>query len=151
MIATKVNTKNLGFMATQYEKYGCITATEVINAFIDEQLEIGIEMLRDYNEYLSEHGYELYFSMESLDEMLSGYSPLEIIKKTHYGNFRYSDEYCQFGGDANIDSFSEYQIVSEMSEDRDFLYWYIERNELISEEDIQAAIQWGGKYLLMGY
>lgn len=140
MVATKVNTKDLGFMAVQYEKYGCITATEVINAFIDEQLEVGIEMLGDYNEYLSEHGCELYFSMESLDEMLLGCSPLEIIKKTHYGNFRYSDEYCQFGGDANIDSFSESQIVDEISEDRDFLHWYTERNKLISEEDIQAAI-----------
>ena len=150
-MVTTVNTKDLGLMATQYEKYGCITATEVINAFIDEQLDIDIEMLRDYNEYLSEHGCEVYFNMESLDEMLSGYSPLEIIEKTYFGNFCYADEYCQFSGDANIDSFSESQIVSEMSEDRDFLYWYIERNELISEEDIRAAIQWGGKYLLMGY
>lgn len=150
-MVTTVNTKDLGFMATQYEKYGCITVTEVINAFIDEQLDIGIEMLRDYNEYLSEHGYETYFNMGNINEILSGYSPLEIIRKTYYGNFRYSDEYCQFGGDANIDSFSESQIINEMSEDRDFLRWYIERNELISEEDIQAAIQWGGKYLLMGY
>ena len=47
--------------------------------------------------------------------------------------------------------FSETQIEDEMREDRDFLRWYVEQNELISNEDMEAAIKWGGKFLVMGF
>lgn len=113
--------KNLGFMATQYEKFGEITETEIIEAYIDEELEVDIDLLADYNEYLSENGYETYFT--DLDEVLAGCTPLEIIQKTYFGNFNYADDYFKFNGYANIDSFSEYQVVEEMKSDREFLRW----------------------------
>ena len=37
--------KNLGLMATQYEKFGEITETEIIEAYIDEELEVDIDLL----------------------------------------------------------------------------------------------------------
>lgn len=147
----EMTANELGYMATQYERFGSITESEVIDAFIDEALDITIDMLSDYNEYLSENGFETYFDMEELDEMLSGLSPLEIIQKTYFGNFNYSDEYCQFNGYENIDSFSEYQVVEEMKKDRDFLRWYVEENELISDEEMEEAIKCGGKFLVMGF
>lgn len=147
----EMTANELGYMATQYERFGNITESEVIDAFIDEALDITIDMLSDYNEYLSENGFETYFDMSELDEMLSGLSPLEIIQKTYFGNFNYSDEYCQFNGYENIDSFSEYQVVEEMKKDRDFLRWYVEENELISDEEMEEAIKCGGKFLVMGF
>lgn len=54
--------KKLGFMATQYEKFGEITESEIIEAYIDEELEVDIDMLLDYNEYLGRDGYETYFT-----------------------------------------------------------------------------------------
>lgn len=146
-----MNVKELGFMATQYERYGNITESEVIDAFIDEELDVTIEMLGDYNEYLSENGCETYFNMEELDKVLGGLTPLQIIQKTYFGNFNWSDDFCKYNGYENIDSFSETQIEDEMREDRNFLRWYVEQNELISNEDMEAAIKWGGKFLVMGF
>ena len=143
--------KELGFMATQYEKYGHITSEEIIDTYIDEELEVTINMLSDYNEYLSEQGFETYFEMSELNEMLSGCSPLEIIQKTYFGNFNFSDDYCQFNGYENIDSFTEFQIVDEMKKDRDFLKWYIEENNLLDEDDVEEAIEFGNEYLAAGY
>lgn len=147
----EMTANELGYMATQYERFGNITEDEVVNAFIDESLDISIDMLSDYNEYLSESGFETYFSMEELNDALTGLSPMEIIQRTYFGNFNFSDDYCQFNGYENIDSFSEYQIVEEMRKDRDFLRWYVEENELISDEEMKEAIKCGGKFLAMGY
>lgn len=141
--------KKLGFMATQYEKFGEITEDEIIEAFIDEELEIDIDMLLDYNEYLSRDGYETYFT--DLDEALAGYTPLEIIQKTYFGNFNYSADYFKFNGYANIDSFTESQIVEEMKSDREFLRWYVEENCLLDEDEIQEAIEHGNTFLAQGY
>lgn len=142
--------KELGFMATQYERFGSITENEIIEAFIDEELEVTIDMLSDYNEYLSEQGFETYFEMSELDEILSGFSPLEIIQKTYFGNFNYSDDYCKFNSYENIDSFLDWQIVQEIKKDRDFLRWYVEENELIDAEDMDASIEYGNKCLKIG-
>nr|DAO46217.1 MAG TPA: hypothetical protein [Bacteriophage sp.] len=141
--------KNLGLMATQYEKFGEITETEIIEAYIDEELEIDIDLLADYNEYLNENGYETYFA--DLDEVLAGYRPLEIIQKTYFGKFSYADDYFKFNGYANIDSFSEYQVVEEMKSDREFLRWYIEENCLIDEDEMQEAIEYGNEFLSQGW
>ena len=150
-MAKEMTANELGYMATQYERFGNITKDEVIDAFIDESLDVDIDMLDDYNEYLISNGFEPYFGMEELDEQLVALSPLEIIQKTYFGSFNYSDEYCQFNGYENIDSFSEYQIIEEMKKDRDFLHWYIEENELSSDEEIEEAIKCGGKFVAMGY
>lgn len=146
----KMTTSELGYMATQYERFGSITENEIIEVFIDEELEVTIDMLSDYNEYLSEQGFETYFEMSELDEILSGFSPLEIIQKTYFGNFNYSDDYCKFNSYENIDSFSDWQIVQEIKKDRDFLRWYVEENELIDAEDMDASIEYGNKCLKMG-
>lgn len=141
--------KNLGFMATQYEKFGEITESEIIEAYIDEELKVNIDLLADYNDYLNENGCETYFT--DLDEVLANYRPLEIIQKTYFGNFNYSDDYFKFNGYANIDSFSEYQIVQEMKSDREFLKWYIEENCLIADDEIQEAIEYGNEFLSQGW
>lgn len=73
--------RELGFMATQFERFGAITEGEIIEAYISEELEVTIDMLSDYNEYLGEQGFETYFEMSELDEILSGCSPLKIIQK----------------------------------------------------------------------
>lgn len=141
----------MGFMATQYERFGSITESEVIDAFIDEAVEVTIDMLSDYNEYLSENGFETYFPMEELNDVLAGFTPMEIVQKTYFGNFNYSDEYCAYNGYENIDSFSEYQLVEEMKENREFLRWYVRENELISDKEMKEAIKYGGKFLAMGF
>lgn len=142
--------RTLGYMATQYEKFGRITESEIVEAYIDYKLDVNIDMLGDYNEYLESQGYEPYYSMDELDELLDSLTPMQIIQKTYFGKFNYSDEYVQFNDYANLDSFSEYEVIREMKENRDFLRRYVKENELISECDMQEAIKAGNFYLAQG-
>lgn len=52
-------------------------------------------------------GDEIY-SMDEFDEIMEGYSPLDIVQKTYYGkNFEPSDAYFCFDGYANLVSFDD--------------------------------------------
>lgn len=140
--------KECGFLATQYEKWGILGKDEVLNAYIDE-LEIDISIIGNYNEYLLENGEEPFFAMEEMDDVLSGLSPLEIVQKTYFGNFNYADDYLKFNGYENLDSFSEFQVLKEIKENREFLKVYLEN--LIDDEYINLSIKFGKQYLAAGF
>ena len=143
--------KNTALLLTQYEKYGTIGKDEYIENYINEDLEIDADMIGDYNEYLINNGYEPYES--DLNVMLEGIDPVEVARKTFYGNFRFADDYFKFNGYANIDSFSEWQVIEEMKKDRDFLEWYIEENDLIDfdGEEVQAVIEEAKMLIACGF
>lgn len=143
--------KNTALLLTQYEKYGVIGEKEYIENYINEELEIDASMIGDYNEYLINNNYEPYF--DDLDIMLEGMTPTQAARCTYYGKFSFADDYFQFNGYGNIDSFSEYEIIREMKNDRDFLEWYIEENDLINFEapEVIEVIEAANKLLKMGY
>lgn len=143
--------KNTALLLTQYEKYGVIGEDEYIENYINEELEVDASMIGYYNEYLANNGYETYF--DDLNEVLYGFEPLEVARMTFYGNFKFAEDYHKFNGYGNIDSFSEYEIIREMKNDRDFLEWYIEENDLIDFEDPEVieVIEAANKLLKMGY
>lgn len=143
--------KNTALMLTQYERYGSIGNDEYIEYFIDEELEIDENMISDYNKFLANNNYETYES--DLEVLLCGREPLEVARMTFYGDFRFADDYHKINGYGNIDSFSEYQVVREMKKNKDFLYWYIEENDLIDFEDdfIAGAIKEANNLIKAGY
>ena len=143
--------EHLGFMSTQYERFGTITEDEVIEAYIDEKLCISLDLLWAYNEYLEEQGLEPFYSFDEFDEILTGKSPLQVAQMCFYGKFSYADDFFQFNGYGNIDTFSEGQIINQIKEDRDFLRWYVRENDLISEEDMENAIKYGCKFIAQGW
>lgn len=142
---------NTALLLTQYERFGSIGKEEYIENFINEDLEVDADMIAAYNDYLSYNGYETYFS--DLDMVLLCMDPVEAVRATFYGDFRFMDSYFKFNGYGNIDSFSEWQIVQEMKKDRDFLEWYIEENDLIDFEsdEYMAVIKEANHLLAMGY
>ena len=143
--------KDIALLLTQYETAGTIGRNEFLQYFIDEELEINENMISDYNEYLSENGYETYW--DDLETMLSGMEPLEIARATFYGNFKFAAAYHQFNGYANIDSFEAWEIEKEMKSDKDFLEWYIEENCLIDwdSDELEKAVAEANKLLTLGY
>lgn len=143
--------KNTALMLTQYERFGTIGTDEYIENYIHEELEIDALMIGYYNEYLLEQGHEIYYY--DLNEMLYGFTPIEVARMTFYGDFRFADDYHKFDGYGNIKSFSEYQVIERMKDDYDFLVWYIERNDLIDFEsdEVIEVIEAANKLIALGY
>jgi hypothetical protein len=146
-----MDAKELGFMATQYEKYGEVSEDDIIQVYIDEELDVDTDMLSDYNEYLSENSYETWFSFDDLDEELYGATPIEIIRMSYFGQFSFNDEYVTYNGYGNLKSCSKMELVEEMKQDREFLQWYVRKNNLIDDDEMEEALEWCRKYLAAGY
>lgn len=145
--------RNTALLLTQYERYGTIGKEEYIENFINEELIVDESMISNYNEYLGNNGYEEYWDLDFLNEFLCNVEPKEIARMTFYGDFRFAADYHKFNGYGNIDSFDDWQVVQEMRNNRDFLMWYIEENELIdfeSDEYIET-IKEANNLLAMGY
>ena len=140
---------SLGLMATQYERYGAITKEEVIEAYIDEELEITIENLGDYNEYLEEQGESSFY--ESWEELVVDHTPEEAVRMTYFGNFRFSDDYFSINAYENIDSYTEHQVLKMMQDDRDFAKWIIAKYGLLDDPEIKIVCDYGNQYLAKGY
>lgn len=68
-----------------------------------------LEELQDRLEELNDELAE-WVSMEEFDEIMSGYTPLEIAQKVFYGNFHYCDDYFRFDGYANLETSAEWEI-----------------------------------------
>jgi hypothetical protein len=138
-------------LLTQYEQYGSVGRNEFIENFIHENLDIDISMLSDFNEWLLNNHYENDYIYDDLEEMLEGFNTMDVVRATYFGNFNYSDDYYRFNGYGNVDSLTDTEIVREMSDNRDFLEWYIEENDLIDWDEADEIIEEANKLIKKGY
>jgi hypothetical protein len=138
-------------LLTQYEQYGSVGRNEFIENFIHENLDIDISMLSDFNEWLLNNHYEDDYIYDDLEEMLEGFNTMDAVRATYFGNFNYSDDYYRFNGYGNVDSLTDTEIVREMSDNRDFLEWYIEENDLIDWDEADEIIEEANKLIKKGY
>jgi hypothetical protein len=143
--------KNVGMMLTQYERYGSVGMDEYIQYYIDEELEIDISMLGEYNEYLRNRCYETFFTFEELEEDLQYMKPDEAFRLGKFSSFTYADDYLQYDGYGNIKGFSEYEVLEGMEKDKDFLKWYVENYIDIDEDEANEAIEEANKLIQEGY
>ena len=143
--------KNTALLLTQYERFGSVGTDEYIENYINEELEVTIDMISEYNRYLIKNGDDPYY--DDLDVMLSGFDPVEIARMTFYGNFHFAYDFHQFNGYGNIDSFEEYQVVDKMKDDRNFLRWYIEQYEIVDLEsdEVQEVIDLANELIRKGF
>ena len=140
-------------MLTAYERYGSVGMSEYKEMLIDE-LDIDKDMISDYNEYRIENGYEPYMVYDDLCEQLEGCDPSAIIKMVYFGGMRFNDDFFYFNGYGNISSCTDYEIIKEMEEDKEFLAWYLENSadvEDIDEEEAQEIIDECNKMIAQGY
>lgn len=145
--------KNVGMMLTQYERFGNVGMDEYIQYYIDEELEVDISMLNDYNEYLSKNRYydDEFMTWDDLEDYLRDMNPLDIFKLGVNSDFNWNQDYFNFNGYGNLRGFEEYEVVKKMEDDKDFLKWYIEKNELIDKEEAEEAIKEANKLIQEGY
>lgn len=146
-----MDTRERGFMATQHEEYGDVSERDIVQTYIDEELDVNIDMFSDYNEYLAENNYETWFMFDELNDRLCGLTPTEIIRMSYFGSFSFNDEYVSYDGYENLKSCSEYEMVQAMKNDADFLHWYVEKNDLLDDDEISESLAWCRRYLALGY
>lgn len=140
-------------LLTQYERVGSVGMEEIKELWADEYFEPA-DYIGEYNEYLAENSYDGYYSFGELDELLQGYSPIDIIRMWHFGsdNNSFTDEYFTFNGYGNIETCSEYQIIQEIKEDADFYSWLVDNNYIeIDEEEAQEIIEEANELIKQGY
>ena len=79
-----------------------------------EKIENLLEMVQEINAYNgSMENLELY-EMDSFDEIMNGFEPMDIALKIHFGEFNPNDEYFRFNGYANLESLTEYDLENEL-------------------------------------
>lgn len=82
--------------------------------------------------------YALY-NMEDFDTIMEGYTPIEVVQRTFFGDFNPNDDYFYFNSYANLESITENDmfdhfemIIDEVVDSMIYNYndLYIDNNEL---------------------
>lgn len=145
--------KNMNaLMITQYERFGTVGKDEYLENFIHEELEINCDdMLSSYNEWMLENHNADDYIYTDLEEMLQGYSAMDIVRMVSCGEFSYADDYYRFNGYGNLESLTDTEIEKEMRDNTAFLEWYIEENDLIDWEEAEQDIEDANELIKQGY
>lgn len=94
---------------------------ERINDYLESLLDSSLIAI--WNEYCEND--DCVYSMDEIDEMLSGMTASEILRASYYGDINPNDDYFKFNGLGNLVStstISEWVDIDELAE-------YIDENE----------------------
>lgn len=130
--------RDKAILLTQYAVCNCVTMKQYKQYYFDEEFDRELTIF-DYNEYASQNNMEYVY--DDLDTMLQGRTPTDIANCITFGKYNASDVYFMFDGYGNVRSYSEYEAKKELIEDEDFIKWYIEKNDLIDEEEAETVIK----------
>lgn len=142
--------KDAALLLTQYERVGSVGIEEFKEYYIDEEIEFSIDMLGEYNEYLSNNRPDDYI-YEDLNEMLYGMETMDVVRCVYFGEFNFLDDYYRFNGYGNLKSLTEHEIIEEMKNDSYFHEWLFENNDFIDDDEAQEVIKEANALIRQGY
>lgn len=102
------------------------------------------EKINLYNDYCDNNNNDsrfYSFDEEFFDIFFT--SSFDAARATYYGNISWSDEYIRFDNIGNLESLSEYQIISEAEDNLEYIYeWdgvseYIDMSEFEDMDDLK--------------
>lgn len=108
---------------------------------IIEYLQNNVDTLRDmvsdangYDGCLEDYCY--YENDEEFFDMFFEGKPMEAVRASYYGEYRYMDAFVQFNGYGNLRSASEWQVEDELKGDAEIIFddWY----ELYKDNNVQC-------------
>lgn len=73
------------------------------------------DLLQYINSYDGSFEESIYYDMDSFDEFMSNYTPSEIARMIHFGEFNPNDDYFRFDGYGNLESL-DWQEISDEAE-----------------------------------
>ena len=75
-----------------------------------------VELLQHMSAYDGCFGDAIYYDMDSFDEFLDGYTPLQIAQMIWFGKFNPNDDYFRFNAYGNLES-ADWRDVEDEAED----------------------------------
>lgn len=70
----------------------------------------------DFEEIIELAYYEPAYSMDDFDEIMSGYTPMEIANMIHFGAYSPMDDYFTFDGYGNIETLSDIEYEDQQED-----------------------------------
>ncbi len=130
--------KHIAFMATQYDDVYHTTKSAILEALGDDLIDTLDDetILNEYLEFKAEECDEYYYRLDedSINEALRGCTADEIVRKTLFGNFKYSHDYFTINIYDNLESCTDWQLIKQAREDSDFKKWVTDCNSDYSVE-----------------
>lgn len=87
------------------------------------------------NEYADENNFERVYDMDEFNEVMSGFSPLDIARLANVNDFNSNDKYFHFDGQANLQSsnncceWTDFDAMADWYEWHDHILLRIDREE----------------------
>lgn len=93
-----------------------MTRKQAIRSYVEQLSGSELADLLQYmNSYDGSFEESTYYDMDSFDEFMSNYTPSEIARMIHFGEFNSNDNYFRFDGYGNLESL-DWQEISDEAE-----------------------------------
>ncbi|WP_289122931.1 hypothetical protein [uncultured Megasphaera sp.] len=93
-----------------------MTREQAIRSYVEQLSRSELEnLLQCMNFYDGSFEESTYYDMDSFDEFMSNYTPSEIARMIHFGEFNPNDDYFRFDAYGNLESF-DWQEISDEAE-----------------------------------
>lgn len=93
-----------------------MTRKQAIRSYVEQLSGSELADLLQYmNSYDGSFEESTYYDMDSFDEFMSNYTPSEIARMIHFGEFNPNDNYFRFDGYGNLESL-DWQEISDEAE-----------------------------------
>lgn len=90
--------------------------------WLKNHTEVTMQLVNEVNSYdgsLMDFNFQ---RMDLFDEVMTGYSPMDLALKLYYGEFNPNDEYFDFDGLGNIASFTAWERDEWLIDNIDEIY-----------------------------
>lgn len=90
--------------------------------WLKNHTEVTMQLVNEVNNY---DGSLMDFNFQPMgmfDEVMTGYSPMDLVLKLYYGEFNPNDEYFDFDGLGNIASFTAWERDAWLRDNIDEIY-----------------------------
>lgn len=93
-----------------------------IRDYLLENINVLEDVARDINSWDgSLEQFDVWENDEEFFNTFFGDRPMEAVRASYYGDYKYMDEYVRFNGYGNLESLSAYQFHEELREEVDYI------------------------------
>lgn len=97
-----------------------MTREQAIHNYVEKLIGDDLAILLQHiNAYDGNFDDCVYYDMDSFDEFLDGYTPMEIAQMMWFGEFNPNDEYFRFNAYGNLESADWRDVVAEVEDLKD--------------------------------
>ena len=155
-VGIAMNTHDLAYMLTAYERIGSVSRDDLIECLADE-LIVTVDMITYYNDHCIEHKYfeDIVRPISDLESEIERMEPAEAFRLAYASKeqFSWNDDYYSRDGYNNLRSYSETALLKKIADDDEFKAEYVEAVILsdYDDDEIDAIISECNELVKAGY